>query len=66
MKNKIIKIALVVCAIIITTACSTNDNATGYSTNIPATPSLTVTLDFENSQSLVEQEATYGFTVSIS
>jgi len=66
MKNKIMKTALVVCAIIITTACSDNDNATGYSTNIPTAPSLTVTLDFENTQSLVEQEATYGFTVSIS
>ena len=65
MKNKFLKIALVMSAIILTTAC-TEDDATGDATNAPSSPSLTVTLDFEGEQSLVEAETTYGFTVSIS
>ena len=52
-------------AIILTTAC-TEDDATGDATNAPSSPSLTVSLDFEAEQSLVEAETTYGFTVSIS
>ena len=52
-------------AIILTTAC-TEDDATGDATNAPSSPSLTVALDFEGEQSLVEAETTYGFTVSIS
>ena len=65
MKNKFLKIALVMSAIILTTAC-TEDDATGDATNAPSSPSLTVSLDFEAEQSLVEAETTYGFTVSIS
>jgi len=65
MKNKFLKIALVLSAIILTTAC-TEDDATGDATNAPSSPSLTVSLDFEAEQSLVETETTYGFTVSIS
>ena len=65
MKNKFLKIALVMSAIILTTAC-TEDDATGDATNAPSSPSLTVALDFEGEQSLVEAETTYGFTVSIS
>lgn len=65
MKNKFLKIALVLSAIILTTAC-TEDDATGDATNAPSNPSLTVALDFEGEQSLVEAETTYGFTVSIS
>ena len=65
MKNKFLKIALVLSAIILTTAC-TEDDATGDATNAPSSPSLTVALDFEGEQSLVEAETTYGFTVSIS
>jgi len=65
MKNKFLKIALVLSAIILTTACN-EDDATGYSTNTPSSPSLSVTLDFEGTQTLIETEATYGFTVSIS
>ena len=65
MKNKFLKIALVLSAIILTTAC-TEDDATGDATNAPSSPSLTVSLDFEAEQSLVEAETTYGFTVSIS
>ena len=52
-------------AIILTTAC-TEDDATGDATNAPSSPSLTVALDFEGDQSLIEAETTYGFTVSIS
>ena len=65
MKNKFLKIALEMSAIILTTAC-TEDDATGDATNAPSSPSLTVALDFEGEQSLVEAETTYGFTVSIS
>ena len=53
-------------ALILTTACSNDDDATGASTMKATTPSLSVALDFDSSISIVEQEATYGFTVSIS
>ncbi|WP_053991442.1 hypothetical protein [Mangrovimonas sp. TPBH4] len=65
MKNKFIKIYLMVFALIVTTACS-DDDLTGHSTMEPSTPTLSVALDFANNQTLVEEETTYGFTVSIS
>lgn len=46
-------------------ACS-EDDLTGASTLSATAPSLTVSLDFANDQTLVEQEISYGFTVSIS
>lgn len=65
MKNKIIKIALVLSAFMLTIACN-EDDADGDSVSNPSSPSLTVTLDFANSQTLIEQEVEYGFTVSLS
>ncbi|MCF8272334.1 MAG: hypothetical protein K9I95_00730 [Flavobacteriaceae bacterium] len=65
MKKYIIKIALVLSAAILTIACN-EDDATGAATVTAKSPSLSVTLDFANSQTLVEQEATYAFTVTLS
>ena len=65
MKNKIIKLSLMLSALALCIACNTDD-AQGDSTyNVPS-PNLTVSLDFANSQSLVEAETTYGFTVTLS
>ena len=66
MKKHIIKIALVLSAAILTIACNNDDDATGAATISATSPSLSVTLDFADSQSLVEQEAAYGFTVTLS
>lgn len=65
MKKHIIKIALVLSAAILSIACD-EDDATGAATVTAKSPSLNVTLDFANSQTLVEQEATYNFTVTLS
>ncbi|OMP30256.1 hypothetical protein [Mangrovimonas sp. DI 80] len=65
MKNNFIKISLLALATIFTTSCS-DDDLTGHSTKEPSSPTLSVALDFANSQTLVEEETTYGFTVSIS
>lgn len=65
MKNKIYKIALVLGVFLFAYACD-EDTFTEDSVAVVGSPSLTVSLDFANSQSLVEQEATYGFTVSLS
>lgn len=65
MKKHIIKIALVLSAAILTIACN-EDDATGAATVTAKSPSLNVTLGFANSQTLVEQEATYAFTVTLS
>ena len=45
MKNKFLKIALVMSAIILTTAC-TEDDATGDATNAPSSPSLSSGIRF--------------------
>lgn len=65
MKNRFLKIALVLSGLILTTACS-EDDATGASTMTATNPSLSVALDFANTQTLVEEEVTYGFTVTLS
>lgn len=65
MKNRLLKTALVLSALILTTACN-NDDATGYATVTPTNPSLSVALDFANTQTLIEEEVTYGFTVTLS
>jgi len=65
MKNKIYKIALVLGVFLFAYACN-EDTFTEDSVAVVGSPSLTVTLDFNNSVTLVEQEATYGFTVSLS
>lgn len=66
MKNKLIKIALVLSAFMLTIACNDDDDLTGDSVANVASPSLSVALDFANDQTLVEDEVTYGFTVSLS
>ena len=65
MKNNIYKIALVLSAFLLTIACNTDD-ATGYSTLDIPSPDLNVALDFPASQSFVETDGTYGFTVTLS
>ena len=65
MKNKIYKIALVLGVFLFAYACD-EDTFTEDSSAVVASPSLTVSLDFDNTVTLVEQETTYGFTVSLS
>ena len=65
MKLKFIKLAVLLVGFIFTYSCS-EDDATGDSTMTPTSPSLSVTLSFANQQTLVETDADYGFTVSIS
>lgn len=65
MKNKIFKTLLMISAFALVIGCN-EDEFTGDSTKIASNPSLSVSLDFANSQTLVEKEATYGFTVTLS
>lgn len=65
MKNKFFKIALILNVFAFMLSCSEDDN-TGDSTFQVTNPTLTVSLDFANSQTLIEEDITYGFTVSIS
>lgn len=65
MKKRFLKIAMALIVLLLVMACN-EDDLTGASTIKATNPSLSVTLDFANSQSLVEQEATYGFTVTLS
>jgi hypothetical protein len=66
MKNKLIKLSFVCCLFATMLSCSSEDNFTGQSTVTATAPSLNVSLGFENSQTLVEQEKEYGFTVTLS
>lgn len=67
MKKYIYKIALALSTLLFVFACDDSDEFTGDSvTALPTSPSLNVTLDFGNTESLVETEADYGFTVSLS
>ena len=66
MKNNIYKIALVLSAFVLALACENSDDLTGDSVAKPSSPALSVSLDFANSQSLIETEADYAFTVSLS
>ena len=66
MKNNIYKIALVLSAFVLVLACEDSDDFTGDSVSSPSSPALSVSLDFASSQSLVETEADYAFTVSLS
>ncbi|NNK82320.1 MAG: hypothetical protein HKO92_04285 [Flavobacteriaceae bacterium] len=65
MKNKIYKIALVLSVFLFALACD-EDTFSDDSTAVVTSPTLTVSLDFGNSVTLVETEATYGFTVTLS
>jgi len=66
MKIKIYKIALVLSAFVLAFACEDSEDFTGVSTLNPSSPALSVSLDFASSESLVETEADYAFTVSLS
>lgn len=65
MKQTLYKITAVICTIFLATSCS-EDDATGYSTMVPTSPTLSVDWGFENTQTLVEEEKTYPFTVTLS
>lgn len=65
MKNRIINIGLALLAMVFVVACS-DDDLTGDSTQQASAPNLSVALDFNNSETLVEDGSTYDFTVSIS
>lgn len=66
MKNKFIKISFSFLALLLMFSCESNDDYTGDSVVNATNPSLTVSLGFSNTETLIEQEASYAFTVSIS
>ncbi|WP_146092104.1 hypothetical protein [Polaribacter filamentus] len=66
MKNKLIKISFLFSLFTLLLSCNDNEDYTGDSVLKATSPSLNVTLSFENSQTLVEQEKEYAFTVTIS
>lgn len=65
MKNRILNIGLALLAMIFVVACS-EDDFTGDSTMQASAPNLSVDLDFNNTETLVEDGSSYNFTVSIS
>jgi hypothetical protein len=66
MKNKFIKISFSFLALLLMFSCESNDDYTGDSVVNATNPSLTVSLGFSNTETLIEKEASYDFTVSIS
>ena len=65
MKNKFLKISSILCALVFMVSCDDNQY-TGDSALSATSPSLSVSLSFENSQTLIEQEKEYAFTISLS
>jgi|TARA_B100000767_G_C19738463_1_gene524991 hypothetical protein len=65
MKNKFIKISFSLLAVMLMFSCENDDNYTGDSTISATSPAVTVSLGFTNTQTLVEQEASYDFTVTL-
>jgi hypothetical protein len=65
MKNILLKIALVFSAFALIVSCD-EDDLTGDSVLEATSPSLSVELGFANTETLVEQAATYPFTVRLS
>lgn len=65
MKNRILNIGLALLALLFVVACS-EDDFTGDSTMRATAPNLSVDLDFNNTETLVEDGSSYNFTVSIS
>ncbi len=65
MKNIIKNIALAFCSLALIVSCD-EDDFTGDSTLEATSPSLSVELDFADSQTLIESETSFTFTVSIS
>jgi len=66
MKNKFIKLSFTFLAFLLMFSCDGNDDYTGDSVLTASSTAVTVSLDFTNDQTLVEQEAEYGFTVTLS
>lgn len=65
MKNKFLKISFSFLAFLLMLSCSDNDDYTNDSVVKATSPSLTVSLGFSNATTLIEQEASYPFSVSI-
>ncbi len=66
MKNTYFKTVLALASLVFVFACSDEDDLTGDSTANPSNPSLSVSLDFPSSQNIVEMDASYDFTVTLS
>jgi hypothetical protein len=66
MKNKFIKISFYFLTLLLMFSCAENDDYTGDSVLTVSSPALEVSLGFAESQTLVEAEKSYDFTVSIS
>ena len=66
MKNQFIKVSFSFLALLLMFSCDSNDDYAGDSVVNATSPSLTVSLGFSNTETLIEQEASYAFTVSIS
>ena len=65
MKNQFIKVSFSFLALLLMFSCDSNDDYAGDSVVNATSPSLTVSLGFSNTETLIEQEASYAFTVSI-
>lgn len=65
MKNKFLKISFSFLAFLLMFSCSENDDYTNDSVVNATSPNLAVSLGFTNATTLIEQEASYPFSVSI-
>jgi hypothetical protein len=65
MKNKFIKIILIFSVFALILSCDDNNDFTGDSVLSATSPILSVSLSFENSQTLIELEKQYAFTVAL-
>ena len=65
MKNQFIKVSFSFLALLLMFSCESNDNYTNDSVVNATSPSLAVSLGFSNATTLIEQEASYPFSVSI-
>lgn len=66
MKNKFIKISFYFLTLLLMFSCAENDDYTGDSVLTVSSPALEVSLGFSESQTLIETETSYDFTVSLS
>jgi hypothetical protein len=66
MKNKFIKTSFLFLTLLLMFSCAENDDYTGDSVLTVSSPALEVSLGFSESQTLIETEKSYDFTVSIS
>ena len=65
MKNKFLKISFSFLAFLLMFSCDSNDDYTSDSVVKAVSPSLAVSLSFANETTLIEQEASYMFSVAI-